>query len=84
MYIHLGQNVIVNENDVVGIFDLDITTIKKSTRDYIYNAEKEKKVETIPGDLPKSFIIMADGKIYISPISSKTLQKRKNSLSGFF
>ena len=84
MYIHLGQNVIVNEKDITGIFDLDNTTIEKSTREYIYNAEKENRVETITGDLPKSFVTMSNGKVYISPISSKTLQKRRKSLNVFF
>ena len=39
MYLHLGQNVMVKNREIVGIFDLDTSTVKKSTQNYIYNAE---------------------------------------------
>jgi len=77
MYLKLGQSVIVKSEKIIGIFDLDNTTIKSTTRNYIYEAEKQGKITTILGtDLPRTFIVMDDGKIYISPISSKSLQKK--------
>lgn len=84
MYLHLGQDVVVKSSKIMGIFDIDNTTIKKSTRNYIYTAEKKGKIETISSDLPKSFIVMTDGKVYISPISPRTLFKRKDSIGSFF
>ena len=32
MYIHLGQETVVNEKDIIGIFDLESTTISKRTK----------------------------------------------------
>ena len=85
MYIHLGQETVVNEKDIIGIFDLESTTISKKTRDFLEKAEKKKQVTTVSYELPKSFIVCDDNKtqkIYISQISSGTLLKRTNSFKG--
>ena len=84
MYIHLGQETVVKTDDVIGIFDLDSTTISKHTRNFLNKAEKKGEVITITYELPKSFIVCANHKekgrkIYLSQISSTTLVKR----SGF-
>ena len=83
MYIHLGQETVVNEKDIIGIFDLESTTVSKRTRDFLNKAEKKKEVTTVSYELPKSFIICqgTDKKqiIYISQLSSATLLKRSES-----
>lgn len=80
MYLHLGQDKVVNMDEIIGIFDLDTSTVSKSTRDYLTKAEKDGCVTNVCTDLPKSFIvcICRDGKthVYISQISSSTLLKR--------
>ena len=84
MYIHLGQETVVNEKDIIGIFDLESTTISKRTRDFLNKAEKKKQVTTVSYELPKSFILCQENnetKIYISQISSSTLLKRTNYLN---
>ena len=83
MYIHLGNEMVVNENDIIGIFDLETTTISKHTRKFLEVAEKQKQVINVSYELPKSFIV-ADNKgqkkVYISQISTSTLQKRSKIL----
>ena len=79
MYIHLGQETVVREADIIGIFDLDSTTISKHTRKFLNLAEKNKNVINVSYELPKSFIVCSNkkkSKIYISQISSSTLLKR--------
>ncbi len=80
MYIHLGQEKVINSKDVVGIFDIENTTISKKTRDFLTMAEKKGEVVTVSYELPKSFTLCVDKnkkrKIYISQISSSTLNKR--------
>lgn len=80
MYLHLGQETVVMQDDIVGIFDLDNTTVSKPTRDYLAHAEKEKRVINVSFELPKTFILTNNKKngsrIYISQISSSTLLKR--------
>ena len=83
MYIHLGNEMVVSEKDIVGIFDLETTTISKHTRKFLEIAEKQKQVINVSYELPKSFIVTSknqDKKVYISQISTITLQKRSNIL----
>ena len=84
MYLHLGESTIVKKKDIVGIFDLDTTTVMKSSRNYINKAEKEKRAVTVSYVLQKSFVVVSKKgtkaqKIYISQLSSTTLEKRAKS-----
>ncbi len=80
MYLHLGMDKVINFDDIIGIFDLDTTTVSKNTRNYLATAEKAGIVENVCYDLPKSFIVCrnknGEDKVYIAQISSTTLQKR--------
>lgn len=80
MYLHLGQNTVITHDEILGIFDLDNTTVSKKTRDYLSMAEKNGKVKVVSYELPKSFIVCSDKNgeitVYLSQISSVTLLKR--------
>ncbi len=80
MYLHLGQDVLVKTSDVIGIFDMDNTTVSKHTRAFLAAAEKAGRVVSAADDLPKTFILCgrsrADCRVYLSQISSATLRKR--------
>lgn len=87
MYLHLGQETIVDTQNIIGIYDMDTSTVSKWSREYLNKAEKEGRVINVSYfDLPKSFIIckeIEDGKerevVYISPLSSNTLVRRTQS-----
>ncbi|MBQ2754249.1 MAG: DUF370 domain-containing protein [Clostridia bacterium] len=82
MYIHLGENTVINTADIVAIIDLDNTTVSKTTRDFLTKMEKEGKVVNVTEELPRSGVICnKNGKetVYISQISPQTLQKRFES-----
>lgn len=79
MYLHLGQDTVISTENILGIFDMDTSTISKSTRNYLSLAEKNKRVVNVSSELPKSFIVCVENgeiTVYISQISSQTLQKR--------
>ena len=80
MYLHLGQSTVITLNEIIGIFDLDNTTVSKITRETLKKCEKNRSVETIGFDLPKSYILCSkkkgESKIYISPTTCTTLIKR--------
>ena len=83
MYLHLGQNTVINQNEIVGIFDIDNTTVSKITRDYLSHAQKSGEIFDVSGELPKSFVVCrTDGKttVYISQLSPATLLKRSGSV----
>ncbi len=79
VYLHVGQDTLVRMSEVVGIFDLDNSSIAKSTRDYLADVQKKGQVITVTNEIPKSFIVCqgaGGAKIYISQISPATLKKR--------
>ena len=83
MYLHLGQDALVKTKEVIGIFDMDNTTVSKGTRKFLTAAEKKGRVVTVTADLPKTFVLCGssreDCKVYLSQISSHTLRKRTRS-----
>lgn len=88
IYLHLGQNTMVRNSTVLGVFDLDNTTSSHITRKFLSRAEKEGNVINVSDNLPKSFVLCQekDGiKVYLSQLSSQTLLKRSetnNNLIG--
>lgn len=80
MYIGIGQDSVIKDKDILGIFDLDNTTVSKATREYINTASKNGDCITVSfEELPKSFIVTAkkgDRKVYISPYNTSTIFKR--------
>lgn len=79
MYLYLGEKTVIDSDRVIGIFDLDTSTVSKHTRNLLAQCQKENKVINVTDELPKSFILYNyDGEIslYISQISTMTLMKR--------
>ena len=80
MYLHLGQNVMVPDAAVIGIFDLDNTTWSFRTRRFLDRAEQEGRVTAVGDDLPRSFVLIQEGDgppaIYITQLTPATLQQR--------
>ena len=82
MYLHLGKGSIVNDREIVGIFDLDITSQSHLTRKYLSASEKAGQVETACDDLPKSFVVCEKGgrrRLILSQMAASTLLKRSES-----
>ena len=80
MYLHLGQNVMIPETAVIGIFDLDNATWSFRTRRLLERAEREGRVITVGDGLPLSFVLAREGDgpavVYVTQLTSATLQKR--------
>ncbi|MEF9852414.1 MAG: DUF370 domain-containing protein [Hydrogenoanaerobacterium sp.] len=79
MYLHLGQETVVRTSEIIGIFDIENTSLSRSTRGYLAQAEKKGFVVNVSYELPKSFVVCSEKgrqRVYISQISSATLKKR--------
>ena len=80
MYLNIGTEIMIKDKDILGIFDLDNTTVSKATREYINTAEKNGECVTVSfEELPKSFVVTTKNdrkKIYISPLNTSTIFKR--------
>ena len=85
MFIHLGQDIVVNENDVIGMFDIEKTSASSLTRDYLSRAGRSLQVVYVTDDLPRSFVVCGnrdeEQQVYISQINVSTLRERKICLN---
>ncbi|MCI8922021.1 MAG: DUF370 domain-containing protein [Acutalibacter sp.] len=79
MYLHLGQDTVVRTGSIIGVFDLDNTTVSKHTRAFLTKAQQEGRVVNVSAELPKSFILCAEEgvqRVYLSQLAPVTLLKR--------
>ena len=70
MLLHIGGDTVVRTGDIIGIFDMDTSTVGKATRDFLTRA-----VQYVNYDLPKSYVLTKET-VYISPLNVSTLIKR--------
>ena len=86
MYLHIGNNYSVEMKNIIGVFDIENTTVEKCNKILLDRAEKEHHCVYTTYEMPKSFIIaMKNGieMVYISQLSASTLRKRINSGGGY-
>ena len=79
-YLHVGQNLMLEDKRIIGIFDLYITSQSKITRTFLNQAEEEGIVISAIEDIPKSFVVCDHPYhrqiVYISQLNSSTLARR--------
>lgn len=79
MYLHLGRDIAVSYNSIIGIFDFDTSTHSHLSRQFFTRAEEKGQVVVVTDELPKSAVVCIENGqqvIYITQISSQTLYKR--------
>ena len=79
MFLHVGNNKNIRIKNVIGIFDMDNTTVSAITRKYLTGKQKQGLVESAMEEIPKSFILYREGeeyKICFSQLSSAALMGR--------
>jgi len=78
MYLSIGNDMAVRDKSIVGIFDLDNTSVSRRTQVFLSKAEKQGQV--VPCDeLPKSFVLTAEyglNRVYLTSLNTSTLEKR--------
>ena len=79
MFLHVGNNKNIRVKDVIGIFDMDQTTISEKTRHFLNTAQKNGKIKETSFELPKSFVV-CDECVYIAQPNPKTLEKRAKNI----
>lgn len=88
MYLYLGQDTVVSTDDIIGIFDLENTSMSGLTRAFLAGAQKSGQIVEVSAELPKSFVVCGSGSrrargkagVYLSQISPSTLKKRAGYL----
>ena len=82
MFLKISNDFVVPKSDIIGIFDMDNTTVSRQGRDFLPQAEKTGALIYSADDLPKSYVVTEhDGKmqVYLSSFSSKLLISRAKS-----
>ena len=83
MYLEIGQNELIPQRRIIGIFDLDKASYGKRTREYLRRAEEDGVVLDLSDDLPRSFVVCDHPYhpqiVYLSQLNAVTLQKRAES-----
>jgi hypothetical protein len=78
MYLPIGNDMSVRDSSIIGIFDLDNTTVNARGRDFIRKAEEAGEV--VPcDDLPRSFVLTSQygmTRLYLTGLNTATLEKR--------
>lgn len=75
-YVHLGADITVPENEIIGIFDMDITTVTAGAREYLARAQRHGGIYYVSLDVvPRSFVVTA-GRVYVTTVARRTLRGR--------
>ncbi len=79
MYVHLGRDYVLNDRDIIGIFNLETTTISPRGREFLNYAQKNGAVVSLSDELPQCYVL-ADGglvdAVYLSELSSAAMKRR--------
>lgn len=80
MYIYIGSDYLIDEEEVVGMFDIETTTTSYITRDYLTEAQKKGRIINVSSEIPKTFIVCrrkGEISVYLSQYSAATINKRR-------
>ena len=75
-YLHIGGEIDLRGEEVLFICDMDNATASHITRASLRMAEEEGRVFNAAENLPRSFVVCADGSVYLSGLNAATLQRR--------
>ena len=81
VFLHVGHNKSLRSDEIVGIFDMDTSTVSKVSRDFLAKAQKNGSVVNVTDEIPKSYILTCKKKerkprVIISQLAVQTLNER--------
>ncbi|WP_188456205.1 extracellular matrix regulator RemB [Virgibacillus oceani] len=79
MFIHIGNDTVIQSKDVISIIDRNVITSSSIMEEMMANAAKNNQIRG-PVDESKSVVITSD-LIYYSSLSVPTLKKRTSMIS---
>ena len=82
-----GENTVCifiwGDRDIIGIFDLETTTISPRGREFLNYAQKNGAVVSLSDELPQCYVL-ADGglvdAVYLSELSSAAMRRRAQKM----
>ena len=83
MYIHLGRDYVLNDRDIIGIFNLETTTITPRGREFLNDAQKYGAVVSLSDELPQSYDLAYGAvvdTVYLSELSPAAMRRRAEKM----
>ena len=83
MYLHVGNNKNIRISAILGIFDMDNSTVSQITRKYLGTMQKDYLLESSSYEIPKSFVLyeeFGECKVCFSPLSVAALKGRAEEM----
>ena len=80
MYLHIGNGLVLNSNDIIAIFNIDYIKNTKEYKKFYQKLLEKNSIEDISNGNEKTLILVNKNnteKAYISNINSNTIGKRK-------
>ena len=77
-YTQCGRDYVLNDRDIIGIFNLETTTVSPRGREFLNYAQKNGAVVSLSDDLPQCYVL-ADAPVdtvYLSELSSAAMKRR--------
>jgi hypothetical protein len=74
-FIFLGGDISVYCDDLLGVFDIERTTVNPAVNEYLKRAQKSGGVYYCSLEMPKSFAV-TDNTVFVSNVSVNTIKKR--------
>lgn len=74
MFLSISADTLLKKENIIGIFDMDTSTVSPVTRAFLRTSEKNRKLKTVSSDIPKSFVVTDDNVFLVknSPLSLKS------------
>ena len=76
MYLYLGNDAVIAQGDIIGIFDLDNASWSIHTRRFLSGAEKSGRLTNAAEDIPKSFVVSAEDTVILTQPNTAVLVRR--------
>lgn len=80
IYLSVGAGKSIREKNIIGIFDMDTSTVSATSRKFLSHAEQESRTVSPTYEIPKSFIVYIDddgeSRVCLSQFSSASLLGR--------
>ncbi len=82
MYFYLGNDAVADSREIIGVFDLDNASWSVHTRRFLSGAEKKGKLTLAAEDIPKSFVLTADGTVILTQPNTAVLARRLQDMEN--
>ncbi|MCM1418917.1 MAG: hypothetical protein NC084_02290 [Bacteroides sp.] len=79
MLIYLGNDVMIPEEEILGVFDLERVTVDRYMKDFLNARRRGGEIYYVTLELPKSLVI-CEGMTYVCGVSSDTVKKRASRI----